>query len=380
MRTPRTRELLEANIRVFSLRNLRRLDWLLPLLVLVLATVGIVTLISAGRSFSGPTPFYLKQTMFLFAGTALAVLITCIDYRFLVSLAPLAYALIIGLLVAVLVAGYEVRGGQRWLALAGVRFQPSEQAKLILIFSLAWYLSRIEDKVRRLHYFVPALVMAAIPALLILRQPNLGTAGAMAPITIAMLYTAGCKRWHLVALVVVGLASIPLAWSQLEDYQRVRLKTFVNPAADPQGSGYHTIQSMITVGSGGLTGKGYYQGTQTFLSYLPEHHTDFIFSLLAEEWGFVGALCVVSLFMLLFLRGLTFAREASDMSGSLLAVGIVSLLAYHVFVNIAITIGMMPVTGIPLPFLSYGGTFYITTMMCIGVLFSVYARRDVFSR
>ena len=200
----------------------------------------------------------------------------------------------------------------------------------------------------------------------------------LGPITVAMLYVAGCKRRHLAAIVVIAVAAAPIAWSQLEDYQKRRVMTIVDPSADPQGSGYHTIQSMITVGSGGLTGKGYMGGTQTYLSYLPEHHTDFIFSQLAEEFGFAGSITVLMLFSFLFFRGLRLARNSTDMAGSLLAVGVVTLLAVHVFVNVGITIGILPVTGLPLPFLSYGGSFYLTTMTSIGILLSVNARRGMF--
>lgn len=371
-------DVVDAHIRIFNLRNLRRVDWALCLLVLALATVGWVTLFSANRSFTGGTPYYTKQIVFFLAGCVLLFGIACFDYRFLISMAPLAYAAALLLLLAVWLAGSEVRGGQRWLDLGPLRLQPSEPSKLALIFMLAWYLNAIGSRVRKLPYFLLAFLIAAVPAFLIFVQPNLGTAATLGPVLIAMLYAAGCKRWHLAAVVIAGAALIPVAWSQLEDYQKTRVLTFVDPSLDPQGSGYHTIQSMITVGSGGLAGKGYFKGTQTFLSYLPEHHTDFIFSLLAEEWGFIGAAGVLALYAMLFLRGLSFAAECPDTGGSLLPVGIVTLLSFHVFVNIAITLGLLPVTGIPLPFLSYGGSFYLATMMCIGVLLCVRVRKGMF--
>ncbi|MCH7960374.1 MAG: rod shape-determining protein RodA [Candidatus Hydrogenedentes bacterium] len=371
-------DVMRAHIRVFNLRNLVRIDRVMLLLIFALALVGIFTLMSANRSFSGLSAYYMKQMIFFGLGAVACAMIACIDHRFIVSLAPLLYAGSIGLLIAVLIVGAEIKGGQRWLSIGPFGGQPSEPAKLALILMLTWYFTAIGPRIRKMRYVLLTFIIAAIPGLLILREPNLGTAATLGPVVFAMLYVAGCKRRHLIAIVLAGLAAAPVAWTQLKDYQQTRVITFIDPARDPQGSGYHTIQSMITVGSGGLTGKGYMEGTQTYLSYLPEHHTDFIFSLLAEEWGFVGACGVIIIFALFLTRALSYAHNSIDLSGSLLVTGVVSLLAFHVFVNIAITLGMMPVTGIPLPFLSYGGSFYLTTMMSVGVLFSVNARRGIF--
>ena len=370
------REPLQYDEGIFALRLLRRLDWMLLVLVVALAVIGVMTLFSANRSVSLTIPYYLLQLMVIVPGLVLALLIACVDHRVLVALGPVFYAALLMMLVAVLLFGDVAKGAQRWLEIGPLRFQPSEWSKLALILMFAWYFQTIGERIRKIFWFLLTFVIAAVPAALILKQPNLGTAAALGPITLAMLFMAGCKRWHLAATIGLGLAALPIAWSQLHDYQKTRVMTFLDPAADPQGSGYHTIQSMITVGSGGLTGKGYLSGTQTYLSYLPEHHTDFIFSLLAEEWGFLGASLVIALFGLLLLRGLSFAQSSRDMAGALLVVGIVALLAFHVVVNIAITIGLMPVTGIPLPFLSFGRSFYLTTMLCVGVLLSVYTRRE----
>ncbi len=373
-----TSSLRGAHIRAFNARNIRRVDLWLVLCVCALALIGFLVLLSANRSVSTTTAFHLKQAMFFAAGCGVALFVSCFDHRFLVSIGPVLYAVFIGLLVAVLFVGAEVKGGQRWLDIGPFAFQPSEYTKLALVLMLAWYFTTVGEKIERIRYFFLALALGGLPAYLIFEEPDLGTAAALGPITLAMLYVAGCKRRHLAALVVLALAAGPVAWSQLEDYQKQRVMTIVNPSADPQGSGYHTIQSMITVGSGGLTGKGYMGGTQTYLSYLPEHHTDFIFSQLAEEFGFVGSITVLMLFSFLFFRGLLLARNSSDMAGSLLAVGVITLLAFHVFVNVGITIGILPVTGLPLPFLSYGGSFYLTTMTSIGILLSVNARRGMF--
>lgn len=380
MSTPSASDLINAQIRIINWGNLRRIDWMLSLLVLVLAVIGVIVLYSANRSASVETPYYLKQLMFVPIGVALALIVACVDYRLLVSSAPVFYAVLVGLLVAVMLFGDEAKGAQRWLVVGPIRFQPSEQSKLALIFMLAWYLSYIGRRIERLHYFLLTFLITAVPCVLILKQPSLGTAATLIPITFAMLYMAGCRRAHLAGIIVLGLGVIPVAWTLMEDYQRLRVMTFLDPGSDALGAGWHTIQSMITVGSGGLSGKGYMAGTQTYLSYLPEHHTDFIFSLLAEEWGFLGSVTVVLLFLILFLRSLRVAENSQDMGGALLAVGIVALLAFHVFVNIAITLGIAPVTGIPLPFMSYGRSFYLTTMLCMGVLLSVNIRRGFFDQ
>jgi len=368
----------DPNIRAFHPGRLRRIDLLLIAVAALLAIAGVVVLYSANRSVSAATPHYVKQSFFFFAGLGVALFIACFDHRFVVSLGPFLYAVFNVLLVLTLIMGYEAKGGRRWLDLGPVAVQPSEYTKLAVILMLAWYFGRIGNHIQRVHYFLLAFGIIALPGVLIFQQPDLGTALTLGPIAICMLYAAGCKRSHLAILFGAGLLLLPVAWSQLKDYQRERVLTIIDPSADPQGSGYHTIQSMITVGSGGMNGKGFLNGTQTYLSYLPEHHTDFIFSLLAEEFGFVGSTVVIALFLALLLRGVAIGAGAGDRTGGLLAVGIVTLLAFHIVVNIAITVGLLPVTGIPLPFLSYGGSFYLSTMTAIGLLLCIRTRPSVF--
>ncbi len=384
---------MRAHIGVFSLRNVYRID--LPMVVVTgaLVSLGLMVLLSAtysgtvsddGHSFVRfiklfGNDYVVKQLAALFLGVILAGLMVCVDYRFLVSLAPLFYLLAIALLVAVLAIGEIVKGGQRWISLGPVNFQPSEFAKLALIYMLAWYFTLVGPRIRQLPFFLLTFLIPAIPAVLILKQPNLGTTLTLGPIVIAMLFAAGCKRWHLGALVLMGLTAAPVAWTQLEDYQKERVMAFVNPSPeDLRDSGYHTLQTMITVGSGQMHGKGFLKGTQTHLSFLPEHHTDFIFAVLAEEKGFVGAIVALGLLAMFFLRGLALARDCPDITGTVLAVGVVTILAFHVFVNVAICIGIMPVTGIPLPFFSYGPSFYLITMMAIGTLLSVRTHKGYF--
>lgn len=364
---------------IFNWRNPWRVDFAFTILVLTLALAGILVQFSAERGIDGSgMSHHWKHAIRFAIGVAAAMIIVCMDYRFLVAIAPALFIIAIGFLVAVLLVGTTVKGGERWLALGPVRIQPSEQSKLVLVLMLAWYIDKAGSRIKKLPFFILAWLITAVPMALILKQPNLGTAAVLAPICFAMLYVGGCKRWHLVALIVAGLVAAPVVWSQLAPYQRARILTFLRPESDPSGAGWHTIQSKITVGSGGFAGKGYLQGTQTYLSYLPEHHTDFIFSLLAEELGFVGSTAILLLFGMFLLRGLSFGDECPERSGSVLVAGVVTLLAFHIFVNIAITVGLMPVTGIPLPFLSYGGSFYLTVMMGVGLLLSVDIRKKNF--
>ena len=371
-------DILDVHVGIFNYRNLKRIDWVFAALVLTLAFIGFAVLFSASRSVTAPVPYYAKQAVFFLAGVAIALIIMCIDSRFLVSIAPVMYAGAVLMLLAVVLFGTSVKGGQRWLPVGPFRLQPSEQTKIIVVFMLAWYLSLIKERIQKFHFLLPAFIIAGAPAILILKQPSLGTAMALGPVVFVMAYVAGCKWWHLLIIGLAGLAAAPFAYHKLEDYQKSRLASFVDPEADPKGNGWQTRQSKITVGSGGLSGKGFGQGTQTLLNYLPEHHTDFIFSLLAEEHGFIGATGVIALFAAFLLRGLWFSLKCTDLSSALLAAGAITILGFHVFVNVAITIGLMPVTGIPLPFLSYGGNFYMTTMMCVGVLMHVPVRKQLF--
>ncbi len=365
---------------IFNARKLLRIDPLISVLTLTLAIIGFVTLYSVHQSAHSGVPYHTHQILRFLMGVAFAAAIVCIDYRVLITLAPVFYVIALGMLIAVEITGHLAGGSQRWLKVGSVVLQPSEQTKLVIVLTLAWYLSHIGDKVRKFPYFALAFAIAGVPAVLILKQPNLGTAAVMGPICIVMLYMAGCKRWHLAVVIVCGVLLAPVAWQFLEDYQQTRLVAFVDPDADPMGAGYQTRQSMISVGSGGLSGKGFGNSTQTQLQYLPEYHTDFIFSHYAEEHGFVGALMLIGLYTAFLLQGLSVARRCQDVAGSLLAVGVVTILAFHTFVNISITIGLMPVTGIPLPFLTYGGSFYVTVMMSVGALLSIHARRTMVSR
>jgi len=404
----------DATLRAFNIRNLKRIDWLMPILALCLAAIGWVTLYSASNASNAG--FFQRQILFFLAGLLVTLFVICVDYRLFVSLAPLMYVTVVVMLAAVLFAGEERKGSERWLNLGLFSVQPSEFSKLALIYMLAWYLGALGNRIRKLHWFLLTFIIAGAPMLLILKQPNLGTAMALGPIVVVMLFAAGCRVRHMAVLLAAALAVVPYVWIEMKGFdpsppeyaeanyygklkirdalrerheaarkaydlhwhQKMRIYGYLHPESDKKESGWQTYQSMIAVGSGGLSGKGFLNSTQTRLKYLPEYHTDFIFSLLAEERGFLGSAMVIALFAAFLLRGLSFALECPDMTGTLLAVGVVAILGFHVFVNMGITVGLLPVTGIPLPFLSYGGSFYLTTMMCVGILMNIPMRGQMF--
>jgi rod shape determining protein RodA len=375
---------MDVHIGLFNIRQVFRLDWTTVLLVVVLAAVGLMTLHSA----SSGVRYDILQAKRLALGVVLALGIACVDARFLVSLGPPAYVVGNGLLVATLLFGAEAKGAERWIDLGFLHFQPSELNKVALVLMLAWYLGKLGPRIRKLHWLVLAFGITLVPMALIVAQPSLSVALTLGPVVFVMVFTAGARIRHLAAMVLLAGAGatlvllsvfdviqLPEGVPQLDEYQKNRIRTFADPSADPAGKGWQSRQSQLSVGSGGVWGKGFKQGTHTRLRYVPEHHNDFIFSLLAEEFGFVGAVAVLALFLLLFFRGIVIARDCPELSGSVAAMGAVTILAFHTLANIGITIGLLPVTGMPLPFLSYGGTFYLTTMTCVGILLSVHLRR-----
>jgi rod shape determining protein RodA len=280
------------------------------------------------------------------------------------------------MLVAVMVLGQSALGAQRWIQIGPITLQPSEFSKIIMIISLA---SILEDKIGKLNTFkdlLPVAAYLAVPFLLVLKQPDLGTSLVFLAIFIGMIFAAGVNLRLLAMIFGAGIACLPVLWHFLKDYQKMRIMVFMDPNVDPLGSGYHIIQSKIAIGSGMLFGKGLFGGTQSQLNFLPENHTDFIFAVVGEELGFVGAAILLILYLILLYRGVKIAREASDNFGMLLAVGISSMLAFHVLVNVGMTTGIMPVTGIPLPLMSYGVSSLTTNMMSIGILLNIYMRRQ----
>jgi len=365
---------------MFDRRLVVNFDWILLLTVFVLAGAGIMNLYSATANWQmSAAPIYMKQLVWLGGGLLLVLLICCFDYRHLEHFAYFAYAVTIGMLVFVLVMGKTSMGATRWINLGFFNLQPSEVIKIVMILLLARIFGRTAqpEGYRLTELWQPAFFLL-LPVGLILKQPDLGTALMAIFISASMLIFAGLQRSTAWLLCILGVAAVAVGWFGLHDYQRARIQTFLDPEADPLGSGYHIIQSKIAVGSGGFFGKGFLQGTQSQLSFLPERHTDFAFSVFAEEWGFVGCSLLLFGYMFLILWGIYIARRAADRFGMFLAIGVTAMIFWHIVVNLGMVIGLLPVVGVPLPLFSYGGTSMVTTMIGIGLLMNVSMRRFMF--
>lgn len=356
------------------------MDWPLLFLILMVITIGVINLYSASfdaEEGSG-TPFYLKQIYWATFGFVLMLIILFFDYHLLLPLAYPLYGISLLLLIGVLLFGRTISGSQRWLNLASFSFQPSELVKISLILALAKYFFEHEIN-RRLGFrdlYIP-LGMALLPALLIMKQPDLGTALLILLIGISIFLFLGIA-WKTLLISLGGTALfLPLSWFFLRDYQKKRVFVFLQPEADPLGAGYHIIQSKIAVGSGSLWGKGFLKGTQGQLRFLPEQHTDFAFSVLSEEWGFVGSLFVVTLFLLLILSALNIARQSKDRFGLVIALGISAIFLWQSLVNMGMVVGLVPVVGVPLPFISYGGSSILASLIGIGLLLNIHMRRFI---
>jgi rod shape determining protein RodA len=364
----------------FDRRLLINFDWILLLLVLAISLIGLVNIYSSGvnRAYSGQDFIYLKQVQWIVVGLIFMVMAFSIDYRWISRHSYLIFAFSILLLLVVFFYGYATRGSQRWILIGGFTFQPSELVKLTLILALARYYDdhRVIKSYRLRELIIPALIVL-VPFLLILKQPDLGTALVLFIIFCSMTLFIGVQWKSLAGAAFAGFLLLPMGWFFLKDYQKERIITFFNPDSDPLGAGYHVIQSIIAIGSGGIAGKGFLQGTQTQLRFLPERHTDFVFSVFAEEWGFLGGIFLLLLFMALILWGLKIALHSRDLNGTLISVGITALIFWEVFINIGMVLGMLPVVGIPLPFLSYGGSSMVILMTGIGLLMNVSMRRFI---
>jgi rod shape determining protein RodA len=321
---------------------------------------------------------WLKQIVWIGAGLALMWLTTSIDYHTLLGRAPIAYGVTIGLLIATLLVGTQVFGSRRWIPLpGGVHFQVSEFAKLVLILLVARYLSDLKSEKLEAVDLWKLLALVAIPMVLVMKQPDLGTSLTYLPIVGTGVFLAGIRWKYIVASVLIALLVLPLGWLVLKDYQKARIETFLNPNTDPRGSGYQMIQSKIAVGSGGMWGKGVTRGTQTQLRFLPVPHTDFIFAAFAEEHGFAGTVVALGLYFLLLMQIVQNAQAAGDRAGMYVSMSVCMLLLFHLLVNVGMVVGRMPVTGIPLPLMSYGGSSMMSTFMMLGLVNNVRLRRLV---
>lgn len=360
-----------------------RVDPYLVSVTIILVVVGIGNLYSASlRENISDTPIYIKQTYWALVGLAAMTAVLFFDYRTIRRWAYVIYGVNLALLLAVLFVGSSPGGANRWFVLGPVSFQPSEFMKLSFILAVSSYFasSMGPDGLRIRDLLIP-IALAAAPAALIIMEPDLGSAGLLILLCLTMVCMIKMRPGTYTALAGAVLACGPpvviFGWRYLKPYQRQRIITFINPESDPLGSGYHIIQSKIAVGSGQLFGKGYLAGTQGQLKFLPEQHTDFIFSVLAEEWGFVGGMVFFGLLLFYVFRGMTISREARDMFTSITAMGVTVMFLWQSFINIAMAVGIFPVVGIPLPFLSYGGSSLVTTLLGTGLLLNIHMRRRV---
>jgi len=353
------------------------------LMLLMLAIIGMGTISVYSASFdpasSRATTFAWRQAMWATIGVLAAIAMVCFDYRKLERWAYITYASALGLLIAVPLVGSVSNGSRRWLDFGAFSVQPSEMMKLALIIVLARYFHRkMRPEGLRLRDLVVPVLFTLPPVLLILAQPDLGTAGVFCFVAASMVLIAGpsSRTYAILGGAALCLApALPYLLSHLKPYQLKRLETFLNPELDPLGAGYHVIQSKIAIGSGGFSGKGFLHGTQNQLKFLPEQHTDFIFSVFSEEWGFVGALGLIVLYLTLMLRGLVVVNRAKERFGALLAFGVLANVFWQAVINLGMTTGLLPVVGITLPFFSYGGSSLMTLMAGLGLVINVNMRR-----
>ena len=352
-----------------------RINWLYVLLLCALAGVGYVALFSAAGG--AVEPYAGRHAMRFGVGLVMMLAISLVDIRIIQRFSWVAYAVGVGLLVAVMRIGHVGKGAQRWIELGGLQLQPSEFMKIALVLALAsWFHRASWERMGNPLFLIPPIVATLIPVGLILKEPNLGTAVIAAIVGAAVFFAAGVRWWKFLLVALPLPFAAKLAYEHLHDYQRARIDTFLHPESDPLGAGYNILQSKIALGSGGMWGKGFLQGTQGHLDFLPEKQTDFIYTMIGEEFGWVGAVAVLGLLALIVLGGMLIALRCRNQFGRLVALGISFNFFMYVFVNIAMVMGAIPVGGVPLPLVSHGGSALLTVMLGFGILMSVHVHRD----
>jgi rod shape determining protein RodA len=342
---------------------------------LVLSAIGL-TLIYSATYFNDPgLGIVHKQILWIAIGIGLMCVFLFVDYHVLFDAAPILYGIGIVLLIYLLAWGKLTANVKSWIHLGGFQFQPSEFMKIFTALMLARFFDRHEMVYLNLRLFAQAMAIIALPVGLIIIQPDFGTAATFFPLVAVAMYFGGI-RWRVwVVAIIILLIALPLGWTLLKGYQKDRIVTFLNPDRDPLGRGYQVTQAKIAIGSGGIHGKGFKQGTQAKLEFLPARHTDFIFAVLGEEWGFIGVTIVLGLYLFLIVQALTFAKHARDRGGTFLAICLISFFVFHVLINVSMQIGVLPTTGIPLPLISYGGSSTMMFFMAIGLMLNVDKRR-----
>lgn len=346
------------------------------LFIVILAAIGVIMLYSAANG--NWKPWAINQLIRFGMGFVVMIVLALTDIKLLLRYAYVFYFLTLILLVVVEIAGHTGMGATRWINLGFIKLQPSEFMKIAMVLVLARYFHTSSlQSIESVRGIIPPLLMAVFPAFLIVLQPDLGTALMLIFTTAAVFFVVGVQIWKFVVVFIGGVITIPFAWHFLHDYQQNRVLTFLNPERDPLGAGYHIIQSKIALGSGGVFGKGFLKGSQSHLNFLPEKHTDFIFTMLSEEFGMVGAVLVVVLNMLILAYSYSFALKSTSYFGKLLAIGLATNYFMYVFINIAMVLGLLPVVGIPLPLISYGGTVMLSIMASFGIILCVHINRNV---
>jgi rod shape determining protein RodA len=347
--------------------------WLLVILSLV--AIGVLMLYSAANG--SWHPWAIMHLIYFVVGLVIFIFVSLVDIKLWFRFSYILYFVALALLLFVEIKGTMGMGAQRWFRLGGVYVQPSELVKITLVMSLARYYHSITYfNIKRLYTLIVPAVLLILPLLLVLKQPDLGTAMILIFVTGTILFLAGVSIWFFVTIIGMSVVSTPILWHFLKDYQKSRILTFLDPSRDPLGAGYHITQSKIALGSGGLTGQGYMEGTQSHLNFLPEKQTDFIFTMIGEEFGFLGASMIIVLYLILIVYGFGLAVMSQSRFGKLMGLGMISSLFFFMFVNIAMVMGLLPVVGEPLPLVSYGGTSMVTTMIALGLIMNVSIHRE----
>ncbi|OUR79725.1 rod shape-determining protein RodA [Alphaproteobacteria bacterium 46_93_T64] len=370
------RELGGADKTIPLSRKIWDLNWGLVLLICATASVGFLMLYSAAEG--NLEPWASRQMIRFAAGLCIMFVVALTDIRIWLRLSYPFYAIALLMLGAVEVMGVIGMGARRWVEIGPIQVQPSEIMKITLVMAIARYFHDISlEDVRRLRWLIPPLILVALPAALVLRQPDLGTTLLLVAGAGIVFFVAGVQWWKFALVIGTAIPSGFFAYQFLHEYQKKRILIFLNPESDPLGAGYHIMQSKIALGSGGVFGKGFVQGTQSHLNYLPEMRTDFIFSMLAEEFGMIGGLILFALYILLLAYGYAIAFRSQNHFGRLLALGLTGVFFLYIFINIAMVMGLVPVVGVPLPLISYGGTSMLTLLISFGLIMSVYVHRDI---
>ena len=345
-------------------------DWFLLSVAVALGTIGLIEIYSSTLNTDSAS-YFLRQLVWLIAGVGLSFVVASFDYHVLAQHIAVIYVGAVCVLLSVLLFGSTIAGSRSWFGIGTFGLQPSELAKLVVVIALARYLSDFQKRYLTLPQILAACAICGVPVLLVAAQPDLGTALTFVPILGFDLFVRGVRPAALISGVLIVIILLPVAWSVLEDYQKDRILTFLQPESDPLGSGYQVIQSKIAIGSGGLWGTGLFQGSQNQLGFLPTRHTDFIFSVLAEEMGFVGVCLTLGLLFAFVFRTLSLTFLPGDTLGLFIVLGVGGMFVFHILVNVGMVIGFMPITGIPLPFLSYGGSSVLTAFIGLGLIVSV---------